>query len=114
VSARRQPDSVDDESGTGSGALNGFYVTCKYDGSALRCALEAAPFSSGVTHRLGENPGPSLAALPRLAADKSGVIDNEDEVWWTAAILTQQQICRVRSVGVQGGLGWCAPDVQPR
>jgi hypothetical protein len=145
-----------DESGNGSGALNGFYVTyindggstegrtyactrasgensdtctpfiasvlspstnwhfgaVQYTGSALRFALEAAPFSNSVTHKLGKNPGTYPFQLSHIVspADKSGVIGNEDEVWWTAAVLTQQQICRVRSVGVQGALGWCAPD----
>ena len=145
-----------DESGNGSGAMNGFYVTyindggstegrtyactrasgentdtctpfiasalspstnwhfgaVQYTGSALRFALEAAPFSNSVTHKLGKNPGTYPFQLSHIVspADKSGVIGNEDEVWWTAAVLTQQQICRVRSVGVQGGLGWCAPD----
>jgi hypothetical protein len=145
-----------DESGNGSGALNGFYITyindggstegrtyactrgsgeksdtctpfiasalspgtswhfgaVQYTGSALRYALEAAPFSNSVTHRLGKNPGTYPFQLSHIVspADRSGVIGNEDEVWWTAAVLTQQQVCRVRGVGVQGGLGWCAPD----
>src|SRR5262245_13038515 len=145
-----------DEAASGSGALNGFYVTyvndggsvegrtyactrasgessdtctpflanafapssswhfgaVQYTGSALRYALEAAPFTSSVTHRLGKNPGTYPFQLSHVVSpsNQSGVIGNEDEVWWTAAVLTQQQICRVRSVGVQGGLGWCAPD----
>ncbi len=84
----------------------------QYTGSALRYALEAAPFTSSVTNRVGKNPGTYPFQLSHVVSptNKSGVIGNEDEVWWTAAVLTQQQICRVRSVGVQGSLGWCAPD----
>jgi hypothetical protein len=84
----------------------------QYTGTALRYALEAAPFGSGVTTALGKNPGTYPFQLSHIVApgDNSGVIGNEDEVWWTAAVLTQQQVCRVRSAGVQGGLGWCAPD----
>jgi len=95
-----------------SPSTNWHFGAVQYTGSALRFALEAAPFSNAVTHKLGKNPGTYPFELSHIVspADKSGVIGNEDEVWWTAAVLTQQQICRVRSVGVQGGLGWCAPD----
>jgi len=84
----------------------------QYTGSALRYALEGAGFSAGVSNTLGKNPGTYPFQLSHIVApgNKSGVIGNEDEVWWTAAVLTQQQVCRVRSVGVQGTLGWCAPD----
>ena len=76
----------------------------QYTGSALRYALEAAAFPAGVTQTLGKNPGTYPFQLSHIVApgDNSGVIGNEDEVWWTAAVLTQQQVCRVRSVGVQG------------
>ncbi len=84
----------------------------QYTGSALRYALEAAAFGGGVTTPLGKNPGTYPFQLSHIVApgNNSGVIGNEDEVWWTAAVLNQQQVCRVRSVGVQGTLGWCAPD----
>lgn len=84
----------------------------QYDGSRLRYALEAAALGNGVTHPLGKNPGTYPFQISHIVApgNKSGVIGNADEVWWTAAVLTQQQICRVRSVSVQGNLGWCAPD----
>ena len=95
-----------------SPSTNWHFGAVQYTGSALRFALEAAPFSNSVTHKLGKNPGTYPFQLSHIVspADKSGVIGNEDEVWWTAAVLTQQQVCRVRSVGVQGALGWCAPD----
>ncbi len=84
----------------------------QYTGSALRYALEAAAFPGGVTQALGRNPGTYPFQLSHIVApgDNSGVIGNEDEVWWTAAVLSQSQVCRVRSVGVQGTAGWCAPD----
>ncbi len=88
------------------------FGTAQYTGSALRYALEGAAFGSGNVTPLGKNPGTYPFQLSHIVApgNNSGVIGNEDEVWWTAAVLTQQQVCRVRSVGAQGGLGWCAPD----
>ena len=93
-------------------STNWHFGAVQYTGSALRYALEAAAFPAGVTQTLGKNPGTYPFQLSHIVApgDNSGVIGNEDEVWWTGAVLSQQQVCRVRSVGVQGTLGWCAPD----
>lgn len=84
----------------------------QYTGTALKYALEGASFGNGVTHKLGKNPGtyPFQLSHVVIPGNESGVIGNQDEVWWTSAVLTQQQACRVRSIGVQGQLGWCAPD----
>jgi hypothetical protein len=91
---------------------NWHFGALQYTGTAFRYALEAAAFDAGITRKLGRNPGTYPFQLSHIVepGNNSGVIGNEDEVWWTAAVLSQQQICRVRSVGVQGNLGWCAPD----
>jgi hypothetical protein len=93
-------------------STNWHFGAVQYTGRALRYALEAAAFPAGVTQALGKNPGTYPFQLSHIVqpGNNSGVIGNEDEVWWTAVVLTQQQVCRVRSVGVQGTLGWCAPD----
>jgi len=111
-------------SGSGSDNCSGFFANAfapsnnwhfgavQHTGSALRYALEGAAFGAGEAQPLGKNPGTYPFQLSHIVApgDNSGVIGNEDEVWWTAAVLSQQQVCRVRSVGVQATAGWCAPD----
>jgi hypothetical protein len=81
----------------------------QYTGTGLKYALEGAAFGPGTTHKLGKNPGTYPFQLSHVVnpGNESGVIGNLDEVWWTSAVLTQPQVCRVRSVGVQGSLGWC-------
>ena len=62
----------------------------QYTGSALRYALEGAALSGGVSNTLGKNPGTYPFQLSHIVApgNNSGVIGNEDEVWWTAAVLS--------------------------
>jgi hypothetical protein len=81
----------------------------QHTGTHLKYALEGAALGAGTAHKLGKNPGTYAFQLSHVVipGNESGVIGNIDEVWWTAAVLTQNQVCRVRSVGVQGSLGWC-------
>src|SRR5262249_32509637 len=86
-----------------------FSVT-QYTGSQLNYAIDGAAFSHPVTVSFTPNTGTYPFQLSHVVAPGTGtgVIGNEDEVWWTDAVLTQQQICRVRAIGVQGNLGWCS------
>lgn len=81
----------------------------QHTGTGLKYALEGAAFGAGTTHKLGKNPGtyPFQLSHVVIPGNESGVIGNLDEVWWTSEVLTQQEVCRVRSIGVQGSLGWC-------
>lgn len=92
-------------------STNWRFLTTQYTGTALRYQLEARTWTGApsVTHALGKNPDSYTFQLSHIVSpgNESGVIGNLDEVWWTAAVLTQSQVCRVRSVGVQGSLGWC-------
>jgi hypothetical protein len=86
------------------------FSATQYTGTQLNYALDGASFSNPVTVDFTPNTGTYPFQLSHVVAPGTGtgVIGNEDEVWWTDAVLTQQQLCRVRSVGVQGILGWCA------
>src|SRR5262245_30851250 len=85
------------------------FSATQYTGSQLNYALDGAPFSNPVTVGFTPNTGTYPFQLSHVVGPgtNTGVIGNEDEVWWSDAVLTQQQVCRVRSVGVQGSLGWC-------
>src|SRR5262249_20799974 len=86
------------------------FSATQYTGTQLNYALDGAAFSKPVTVGFTPNTGTYPFQLSHVVGPGTGtgVIGNEDEVWWTDAVLTQQQLCRVRSVGVQGTLGWCA------
>ena len=86
------------------------FSATQYTGTQLNYALDGAAFSNPVTVGFTPNTGTYPFQLSHVVAPGTGtgVIGNEDEVWWTDAVLTQQQLCRVRAVGVQGTLGWCA------
>jgi hypothetical protein len=86
------------------------FSATQYTGSQLSYALDGAALSNPVTVGFTPNNGTYPFQLSHVVGPgtNTGVIGNEDEVWWTDAVLTQQQLCRVRSVGVQGALGWCA------
>jgi hypothetical protein len=85
------------------------FSATQYTGTQLNYAVDGAAFAKPVTVDFTPNTGTypfgSRVVGPGTG---TGVIGNEDEVWWTDAVLTQQQLCRVRAVGVQGSLGWCA------
>src|SRR5262249_45128278 len=85
------------------------FSATQYTGSQLNYAIDGAAFSNPVTVAFTPNRGTYPFQLSHVVGPNTntGVIGNEDEVWWTDAVLTPQQLCRVRSVGVQGNLGWC-------
>ena len=86
------------------------FSATQYTGTQLNYALDGAAFSAPVTVSYTPNTGTYPFQLSHVVGPGTGtgVIGNGDEVWWTDAVLTQQQVCRVRAVGVQGIEGWCA------
>ena len=86
------------------------FSATQYTGTQLNYAVDGAAFAKPVTVDFTPNTGTYPFQLSHVVGPGTGtgVIGNEDEVWWTDAVLTQQQLCRVRAVGVQGSLGWCA------
>jgi hypothetical protein len=86
------------------------FSATQYTGTQLSYAIDGAAFANPVTVGFTPNTGTYPFQLSHVVGPGTGtgVIGNEDEVWWTDAVLTQQQLCRVRAVGVQGSLGWCA------
>jgi hypothetical protein len=86
------------------------FSATQYTGTQLNYAIDGAAFTTPVTVAFTPNTGTYPFQLSHVVGPGTGtgVIGNEDEVWWTDAVLTQQQTCRVRAVGVQGNLGWCS------
>lgn len=86
------------------------FSATQYTGTQLNYAVDGAAFANPVTVDFTPNTGTYPFQLSHVVGPGTGtgVIGNEDEVWWSDAVLTQQQLCRVRAVGVQGSLGWCA------
>lgn len=82
------------------------FVTAQWTGTQFRMAMDGGDHTTGgVKSRLPRNRG----TYPfQISHTPWGIQGNVDEVWWVAAQLTQQQSCRVRSVGVRGMLGYCA------
>ena len=71
------------------------FSATQYTGSQLNYAVDGAAFSNPVT--VGLHPEhrariPSSSRTSWVRARRTGVIGNEDEVWWTDAVLTQQQL----------------------
>src|SRR5262245_30035408 len=91
--------------GTCSTLFNGVFTpdgswhfsATQYTGSQLSYALDGAALSNPVTVGFTPNNGTYPFQLSHVVGPgtNTGVIGNEDEVWWTDAVLTQQQLCRV-------------------
>ncbi len=81
------------------------FVLAQYTGEELRLAVEGGNHTlGGVAYALQQNQG---TYAWQLGHKPPGGVFDVDEVWWTSAQLSLSQACRVRSVGVQGELGWC-------
>jgi len=81
------------------------FVVAQYTGTQMGLAVDGADHTADrVTSPLPRNRG----TYPfQIGHQPPGGQFHVDEVWWTAAQLTQQQACRVRAIGVQGDKGWC-------